>query len=213
MKIIKQLPKKISVFPLSNFIIFPNTKVPLNIFEPRYLDMINDSMRGNKIIGLIQPKNKSKDIPELYSIGCAAKITSYNELEDGRYLISLNGISRFKILKEVVNNKTYRECEVSFEEYNFDQNQNTSKFNKTDLEPIFENLESLLKKRNYIINMDNLKKESIEQIINTLAMSSPFSLEEKQALLETQNILERKLELEQILNTYIVDNFNNTTLQ
>jgi len=213
MKIIKQLPKKISVFPLSNFIIFPNITVPLNIFEPRYLDMINDSMRGNKIIGLIQPKNKSKDIPELYSIGCAAKITSYNELEDGRYLISLNGISRFKILKEVVNNKTYRECEVSFEEYNFDQNQNTSKFNKTDLEPIFENLESLLKKRNYIINMDNLKKESIEQIINTLAMSSPFSLEEKQALLETQNILERKLELEQILNTYIVDNFNNTTLQ
>ena len=213
MKIIKQLPKKISVFPLSNFIIFPNTTVPLNIFEPRYLDMINDSMRGNKIIGLIQPKNKSKDIPELYSIGCAAKITSYNELEDGRYLIALNGISRFKILKEVVNNKTYRECEVSFEEYNFDQNQNTSKFNKTDLEPIFENLESLLKKKNYIINMDNLKKESIEQIINTLAMSSPFSLEEKQALLETQNILERKLELEQILNTYIVDNFNNTTLQ
>ena len=213
MKIIKQLPKKISVFPLSNFIIFPNTTVPLNIFEPRYLDMINDSMRGNKIIGLIQPKNKSKDIPELYSIGCAAKITSYNELEDGRYLIALNGISRFKILKEIVNNKTYRECEISFEEYNFDQNQNTSKFNKTDLEPIFENLESLLKKKNYIINMDNLKKESIEQIINTLAMSSPFSLEEKQTLLETRNILERKLELEQILNIYIVDNFNNTTLQ
>jgi Lon protease-like protein len=213
MKIIKQLPKKISVFPLSNFIIFPNTTVPLNIFEPRYLDMINDSMRGNKIIGLIQPKNRNKDIPELYSIGCAAKITSYNELEDGRYLIALNGISRFKILKEVVNNKTYRECEVSFEEYNFDQKQNTSKFTKTDLEPIFENLKLLLKKRNYIINIDSLKKESIEQIINTLAMASPFSLEEKQALLETQNILERKLELEQILNTYIVDNFNNTTLQ
>ena len=102
MKIIGELPKKISVFPLSNFIIFPNTTVPLNIFEPRYLDMINDSMRGNKIIGLIQPKNQSKNIPDLYSIGCAAKITSYNELEDGRYLIALNGISRFKILKEIV---------------------------------------------------------------------------------------------------------------
>jgi Lon protease-like protein len=213
MKIIRQLPKKISIFPLSNFIIFPKTTVPLNIFEPRYLDMINDSMRGNKIIGLIQPKNQNKDIPELYSIGCAAKITSYNELEDGRYLIALNGISRFKILKEVVNNKTYRECEVSFEEYNFDQKENTSEFTKTDLEPIFKNLKSLLKKRNYIINIDNLKKESIEQIINTLAMASPFSLQEKQALLETQNILERKLELEQILNIYIVDNFNNTTLQ
>jgi Lon protease-like protein len=213
MKIIEQLPKKISVFPLSNFIIFPKTTVPLNLFEPRYLDMIKDSMDSNKIIGLIQPKNQSDDIPELYSIGCAAKITNYNELEDGRYLIALNGICRFKILKEIDNNKTYRECEVSFEEYNFDQKQNIPKFNKTDLEPIFENLKSLLKKRNYIINIDNLKKESIEQIINTLAMASPFSLEEKQALLETQNILERKMELEQILNTYLADNFNNTTLQ
>ena len=213
MKIIEQLPKKISVFPLSNFIIFPKTTVPLNIFEPRYLDMIKDSMESNKIIGLIQPKNQSDDIPELYSIGCAAKITNYNELEDGRYLIALNGICRFKILKEIDNNKTYRECEVSFEEYNFDQKQNIPKFNKTDLEPIFENLKSLLKKRNYIINIDNLKKESIEQIINTLAMASPFSLEEKQALLETQDTFKRKIKLENILNTYIADSFGNTTLQ
>ena len=213
MKITEELPKKISVFPLSNFIIFPNTTVPLNIFEPRYINMIDDSMQSNKIIGLIQPKNQSMNAPKLYSVGCAAKITSYNELEDGRYLISLNGISRFKILKEVISDKPYRECEVSFEEYPSDHNQNISKFNKTDLEPIFKNLELLLKKRNYLINLDNLKKESIAQIINTLAMASHFSLEEKQSLLETHNILERKLELEQILNTYIVDNFNNTTLQ
>ena len=175
--------------------------------------MIDDSMKSNKIIGLIQPRDQNRNMPELYSVGCAAKITSYNESEDGRYLIVINGISRFKILKEIINDKTYRECEVSFEEYNFDQKQNTSKFTKTDLEPIFENLKSLFKKRNYVINIDSLKKESIEQIINTLAMASPFSLEEKQALLETQNILKRKLELEQILNTYIVDSFNNTTLQ
>jgi Lon protease-like protein len=213
MKIIRKLPKKISVFPLSNFIIFPDTTVPLNIFEPRYIDMIDDSMQDNKIIGLIQPKDQSTNAPKLYSVGCAAKITSYNEVEDGRYLIALNGISRFKILKEVMGNKPYRECEVSFEEFLSDQAPNISKFNKNDLDPIFENLKLLLKKRNYIINLDSLKKESIEKIINTLAMASPFSLEEKQALLETQNILERKLELEQILNTYIVDNFNNTTIQ
>ena len=213
MKTIGELPKKISVFPLSNFIIFPNTTVPLSIFEPRYIDMIDDSMQDNKIIGLIQPKNQSEDTPKLYSVGCAAKITSYNEVEDGRYLIALNGISRFKILKEVISDKSYRECEVSFEEYPSDQKPNISKFNKDDLEPIFKNLKLLLKKRNYIINLENLKNESIEKIINTLAMASPFSLEEKQALLESQNILERKLELEQILNTYIVDNFNNTTLQ
>ena len=196
MKIIGQLPKKISVFPLSNFIIFPNTTVPLNIFEPRYIDMIDDSMKSNKIIGLIQPKEQNKNIPELYSVGCAAKITSYNESEDGRYLIVINGISRFKILKEINNNKTYRECEVSFDKYNFDQDQIIPKFSKNDLEPIFKNLKSLLKKRNYIVNLDNLKKENIEQIINTLAMASPFSLEEKQALLESQNIFERKIELE-----------------
>ena len=213
MKIIKQLPKQISVFPLSNFIIFPNASVPLNIFEPRYIDMIDDSMKSNKIIGLIQPKKANKDVPELYSVGCAAKITSYNESDDGRYLIVLNGISRFKILKEVINDKSYRECEVSFEEYNFDQKKNNSKFNKNDLEPIFENLKLLLKKRGYMINLDNLKNESLEQIINTLAMASPFSLQEKQVLLETQNIIERKFQLEKILNTYIVDNFSNTTLQ
>jgi uncharacterized protein len=213
MKIIEQLPKQISVFPLSNFIIFPNATVPLNIFEPRYIDMIDDSMKSNKIIGLIQPKKANKDVPELYSVGCAAKITSYNESDDGRYLIVLNGISRFKILKEVINDKSYRECEVSFEEYNFDQKKNNSEFNKNDLEPIFENLKLLLKKRGYMINLDNLKNESLEQIINTLAMASPFSLQEKQVLLETQNIIERKFQLEKILNTYIVDNFSNTTLQ
>ena len=213
MKIIRQLPKKISIFPLSNFIIFPNTTVPLNIFEPKYIDMIDDSMKSNKIIGLIQPKKQNRNMSELYSVGCAAKITSYNESEDGRYLIVINGISRFKILKEIINDKTYRECEVSFDEYNTDQKKNNSKFNMLDLEPIFKNLESLLKKRGYNINLDNLKKESLEQIINTLSMASPFSLGEKQALLETQDALKRKLELEKILNTYIVDNFSNTTIQ
>jgi Lon protease-like protein len=213
MKIIGQLPKQIPVFPLSNFIIFPNTTIPLNIFEQRYIDMIDDSMQSNKIIGLIQPKEQDKETPELYSVGCAAKIKSYKESGDGRYLIVLSGINRFKISKELINDKTYRECEVSFDEYNFDQNKNTLKFNRAELGPIFKNLKSLFKRKGYVINLDNLEKGSLEQIINTLIMASPFSLEEKQALLETQNILKRKLELEQILNTYIVDNFNNTTLQ
>tara|TARA_E500000331_G_scaffold351045_2_gene396997 strand:- start:536 stop:1177 length:642 start_codon:yes stop_codon:yes gene_type:complete len=213
MKIIGKLPDRISIFPLSNFIIFPNTTVPLNIFEPRYISMIDDSMNSNKIIGLIQPKEQNKYTPELYSVGCAAKITSYNESDDGRYLIALNGISRFKILEEINNNKTYRECKVSFDEYQLDQKLNTPKFNKNDLEPIFKNLKLLLKKRGYTVNLDSLKNESLEQIINTLSMASPFSLEEKQSLLETQNVLSRKSELEQILNTYILDNFSNTTLQ
>ena len=212
MKIIKNLPNIISVFPLSNFIIFPNTSVPLNIFEPRYIKMIDDCMKDSRIIGIIQPKN-NKNIPELYSIGCAGKITSFNETDDGKYLIVIKGLSRFKILKEISNNKTYRECKVSFEEFNLDIVNNYNEIKFTDLELIFKNLKSIFTKKGYMINWKELEKQSLDQTINTLAMASPFSLEEKQILLETIDINNRKLELEKILNTYIVDNFNNKTIQ
>ena len=212
MKKIENLPRKISVFPLSNFIIFPNTSVPLNIFEPRYIEMIDDSMKTNRIIGMVQPKNQKK-IPDLYSIGCAGKITSFNETNNGRYLIVIKGISRFKISKEINNNKPYRECEVSFEEYNKDLIENFNEIKFTDLELIFKNLKSLFKKKGYMIDWKELEKQSLDQTINTLVMASPFSLEEKQILLETIDINNRKIELEKILNTYIVDNFNNKTIQ
>ena len=212
MKKIIDLPKKISVFPLSNFIIFPNTSVPLNIFEPRYIEMIDDSMKTNRIIGMVQPKNQKK-IPDLYSIGCAGKITSFNETNNGRYLIVIKGISRFKISKEIHNNKPYRECEVSFEEYNKDLIENFNEIKFTDLKLIFKNLKSLFKKKGYMIDWKELEKQSLDQTINTLVMASPFSLEEKQILLETIDINNRKIELEKILNTYIVDNFNNKTIQ
>ena len=213
MKRIKNLPKKISVFPLSNFIIFPNTSIPLNIFEPRYIEMVNDSMKTNRIIGMVQPKNQKKNIPELYSVGCAGKITSFNETDDGRYLIVINGICRFKILKEINNNKTYRECEISFDEYNEDTNEKNNEIKFTDLELIFKNLKSFFKKKGYIINWKELEKQSLDQTINTLAMASPFSLQEKQVLLETININNRKIELEKILSTYVVDEFSNKTIQ
>ena len=212
MRIIKNLPNKISVFPLSNFIFFPKTSVPLNIFEPRYIKMIDDCMKDSRIIGIIQPKNKKK-IPELYSVGCAGKITSFNETDDGKYIIVIKGLSRFKILKEISNNKTYRECKVSFEEFNIDMINNYNEIKFTDLELIFKNLKTLFKKKGYLINWKELEKQSLDQAINTLAMASPFSLEEKQVLLETIDIKNRKIELEKILNTYVVDEFNNKTIQ
>ena len=116
----EELPNTIPVFPLSNFIIFPKTSVPLNIFEPRYIEMINDSMKANKLIGMIQPKSindEKSSIPSLHKIGCLGKITSFKETEDGRYLIVLNGISRFKTVKEIENGKLYREFNVNFDEY------------------------------------------------------------------------------------------------
>ena len=210
---IENLPKKISIFPLSNFIIFPNTSVPLNIFEKRYIKMIDDSMKGNRIIGMVQPKNNKKNVPELYSIGCAGKITSFNETDDGRYLIVIKGLNRFKILNELNNNKLYRECEVSFDEFNNDMLENNNEIKFTDLELIFKNLKSIFKKKGYIINWKELEKQSLDQTINTLAMASPFSLEEKQILLESYDINNRKIELEKILNTYILDNFDNKTIQ
>ena len=209
----KKLPKIISVFPLSNFIIFPNTSVPLNIFEPRYIEMIDNSMKTDRIIGMIQPKKQKNDISQLYNVGCAGKITNFNETEDGRYLIVINGISRFKILKEINNNKPYRECEISFDEYIEDTKENYNEIKFTDLELIFKNLKTLFKKKGYLINWKELEKQSLDQTLNALVMASPFSLEEKQALLETININKRKIELEKILNTYVVDEFSNKTIQ
>ena len=214
MKNTECLPKKISIFPLSNFIIFPNTSVPLNIFEPRYIQMIDDSMKNERIIGMIQPKKQKKNKSELFLVGCAGKITSFNETDDGRYLIVIKGISRFKILKEISNDKLYREFEITFDDYKKEDmlnNNNEIKF--TDLKLIFNNLKSFFEKKGYNVNWKELEKQSLDQTINTLAMASPFSLEEKQILLEAMNINNRKIQLEKILNTYIVDDFNNKTIQ
>ena len=190
MKKVEELPNKIPVFPLSNFIIFPEITVPLNIFEPRYINMVDDSMKNSRMIGMIQPKkNSNVQNPELFDIGCLGKITSFNETDDGRYLIVLNGLTRFKIQKEIQNNKLYREFEVSFSDYKNDINIKKEEIKFSDLELIFKNLKSLFEKNGYSINWEELKKQSLNQTINTLAMASPFSIEEKQALLETENLI------------------------
>ena len=209
----KQLPKTISIFPLSNFIFFPQTTVPLNVFEPRYIQMVDDAMKGDRIIGMVQPKKSNQTIPILYNIGCAGKITSFNETEDGRYLIVLDGISRFKILEELNNDKLYRECKVNFDNFSNDINNQKEEIKFSDLELIFKNLKSLFNKQGYTINWKELEKQSLDQTINALSMASPFSLEEKQVLLETINLNERKLKLEEILKTYTLDNISNKTLQ
>ena len=209
----KQLPKTISIFPLSNFIFFPQTTVPLNIFEPRYIQMVDDAMKGDRIIGMVQPKKSNQTIPILYNVGCAGKIISFNETEDGRYLIVLDGISRFKILEELNNDKLYRECKVNFDNFSNDINNQKEEIKFSDLELIFKNLKSLFNKQGYAINWKELEKQSLDQTINALSMASPFSLEEKQVLLETINLNERKLKLEEILKTYTFDNFSNKTLQ
>ena len=208
------LPLEIPLFPLSNFIIFPSSTVPLNIFEPRYIQMIDDSMSSHRCIGMVQPKNKaSKEKPDLYSVGCLGKITSFNETEDGRYLIILNGIQRFEIINEVNKDKLYRSCNVNYKKFNKDHEADNQQMNSNDLQTIFKNLKLLFEKQGYSINWKEIEKQSLDQTINTLSMASPFSLEEKQILLETIDLKDRKKKLEEILNTYVIDNFSNTTLQ
>ena len=211
------LPKKIAVFPLSNFIIFPKTTVPLNIFEPRYIDMINDSMSSNKLVGMIQPKISSEQnndlAPQLHEIGCMGKITSFKETEDSRYLIELKGLIRFKVIKEFESTKKYRECEVDFKNYYEDLESKREDIKFSDLELIFKDLKSLFEKRGFIINWKALEKQSLDEIINALAMASPFSVQEKQVLLEAQNLKIRKTKIAEILTTYSFDQYNNTTIQ
>ena len=212
----EELPKKLAVFPLSNFIIFPKTTVPLNIFEPRYIDMINDSMKTDKLIGMIQPKNnKNNEVNsiDLYKIGCMGKITSFRETEDGRFIIDLKGIIRFKITKEILSNKKYRECNVDFENFYEDLSDKTENIKFTDLELIFKDLKKLFERRGFIINWKALEKQSLDETINALAMASPFTLEEKQVLLEAKNISIRKSKIADILTTYTFDQYNNTTVQ
>jgi Lon protease-like protein len=209
-----QFPKIIPIFPLSNFIIFPHTTVPLNIFEPRYIEMVNDSMKTDKVLGLIQPKiNKSGSILDLYEIGCLGRIVNFKKTTEGTYLIELSGLSRFKIVKEIENNKPYRECEVNFNQFEEDINVLKEKIKFSDLELIFKDLKLLFEKKGYIINWKSLEKQDLNETINALAMASPFSLEEKQVLLESKNLEIRKDKIAQILNTYNYDNFDNTTVQ
>jgi len=210
-----ELPKTIPVFPLSNFIIFPKTTVPLNIFEPRYIDMINDSMKSDKLIGMIQPKNSvdDKNPPQLHEVGCMGKITSLTETDDGRYLIELKGLIRFEVIKEIRTEKKYRTLEINFKNFYDDLNDKKEIIKFTDLELIFKDLRNLFEKRGFIINWNTLKNQSLDETINALAMASPFSLEEKQILLEARNLDLRKNKIAEILNTYSYDVYNNNTIQ
>ena len=178
--------------------------------------MINNSMRTNKFIGMIQPKSINDEksiIPSLHKIGCLGKITSFKEIDGGRYLIDLKGIIRFKILDEKKTNKPYRNCQVNYDDYLNDLSEKKENLKFSDLELIFKYLKQLFEKRGFIINWQALEKQSLDETINALAMASPFSLEEKQVLLEAINLDLRKNKIAEILSTYTFDEYNNTTLQ
>tara|TARA_B100000401_G_scaffold438142_1_gene385601 strand:- start:2571 stop:3215 length:645 start_codon:yes stop_codon:yes gene_type:complete len=208
------LPSKIPVFPLSNFIVFPNTTVPLNIFEPRYLKMTEDAMASDRLIGMIQPK-KTGELrkPDLFDVGCVCRIVSFNETDDGRYIIILKGINRFKKINEVDNKKLYRELNVDYNSFVNDKNSEEEDFKFSKIKKILDELKQLFQKRGYQISWKDIEGQNVYQTLSALSMASPFSVLEKQILLESKNLEERQLKFEEILKTYTTEFSNNKTVQ
>ncbi len=166
------------------------------------------------MIGMAQPKGSiNPKKPDLFNVGCLGRISSFNETDDGRYVIVLNGITRFNIINEINNEKLYREFKINFKGFEDDIITKKVDINFSDLDFIFNNLKKFFENQGYIINWDELKNQSLDQTINTLSMASPFSREEKQMLLEAKNLEFRRKKLEQIVKLYSSDNFSNKTLQ
>tara|TARA_Y100001970_G_scaffold76127_1_gene96576 strand:+ start:152 stop:787 length:636 start_codon:yes stop_codon:yes gene_type:complete len=209
----KKFPNKIPIFPLSGVIYFPKTNLPLNIFEKRYLDLVNDTYRKDKLMGMIQSK---KNVKDLYEVGCLGKISDFVKNKDGRVLINLTGVIRFKIVREVENSKLYREFEVEYNKFDNDitETEKNLKKSKIELSSFFEKVKIFFKKNGLILNWNEFDKLSLEQQINTLAMISPISNEEKQKLLETVGINEIRETLSKIIEFYIYNKDpNNMTVQ
>jgi uncharacterized protein len=204
----KKFPNIIPIFPLSGVIYFPKTNLPLNIFEKRYLELINDAYNKDKLMGMVQSKRNDGAV---YDIGCLGKISDYQKSKDGRVLINLTGISRFKILKEVPNKKLYREFQVNYDNFEEDMNNTHSKIDDVDL---MENAKVFFKKNGLLLNWKEFEKLDVAQKINTLGMIAPITNEEKQKLLETISLENKINVLDSIISFYLHEtNFNNQTVQ
>jgi uncharacterized protein len=205
------LPKKIPIFPLSGVIYFPRTNLPLNIFEKKYLELVEDCMKNNKLMGMVQSKKLSDQV---YNVGCLGKIIDFNKTKDGRIVINLSGISRFKIIDEVNTKKLYREFNVDYERFKIDIEKKEEIFNNLQIEDSLNKVKKFFKKNGLLLNWKEFEKLSQSQKINTLAMISPISNEEKQKLLETITIVEKWNTLSEIIEFYIHnENYENLTIQ
>ena len=201
-------PKQIPIFPLSGVIYFPKTNLPLNIFEQRYLDLVNDCFRKDKFMGMIQAKKENQ---EVYKVGCLGKISDLQKSADGRILVNLTGVTRFEILEEQKNNKLYREFKVEYKKFSSDL---ISVLDDVSIVSLMKKIKIFFKKNGLLLNWRELEKLEKMQRINTLAMISPVTNEEKQKLLEAVSLQEKVETLEGIINFYLHEvSFNNRTIQ
>ena len=204
----KKFPNIIPVFPLSGVIYFPKTNLPLNIFEQRYLNLVDDAYNKNKLMGMVQSKRENNNV---YEVGCMGKISDYQKSKDGRILINLTGISRFKILKEIPNNKLYREFKVGYESFSQDVE---NAHNEVDSKELMEKARTFFKRNGLLLNWREFEKLDNAQKINTLAMIAPITNEEKQKLLEAISLEKKIKTLESIISFYLYETSEtNQTIQ
>ena len=204
----KSFPKVIPVFPLSGVIYFPKTNLPLNIFEQRYLDLVNDVYKNNNLMGMVQSQRNKNQV---YKIGCLGKISDLKKSEDGRILINLTGITRFRIIEEIENKKLYREFKVDYKSFEQDLKESPGDL---DTEDLMNKAKTFFRKNGLLLNWKEFEKLDKAQKINTLSMISPVTNEEKQKLLEAITIKDKVNTLENIISFYLHEvNFNNQTVQ
>ncbi len=204
----KNFPIIIPIFPLSGVIYFPKTNLPLNIFEERYLSLVNDTYKRDKLMGMVQSQRTGNKI---YNVGCLGKISDLQKSEDGRILINLTGITRFKILHEVENKKLYREFKVDYKGYELDLKKTADNYST---ESLMDKAKIFFKRNGLLLNWKEFEKLDEVQKINTLSMISPVTNEEKQKLLESLTNKDKIDTLENIISFYLHEtNYNNKTVQ
>ena len=209
----EDLSNKISVFPLSNAIFFPRTILPLNIFEDRYLQLVDDCMKGNRMFGMVQPRNSAGMSPEVYSVGCLGKIISFNETTDKRFIITLLGLTRFRIKKELQKEKLYRSFEVDYSEFLDDLEIKKVETFSSEKKNLLKKIQIFFEKINYPVKYNDLSKLDLDELISNVSMISPFSIEEKQKLIETREFDNKIKVLNEIINFNLLDYQENKTIQ
>ena len=209
----ENLPNEIPVFPLSNAIFFPRTILPLNIFEDRYLQLVDDCMKGNRMFGMVQPRNSASMSPEVYSVGCLGKIISFNETTDKRFIITLLGLTRFKIKKELQKEKLYRSFEVEYSEFLDDLQIKKYETFSSEKKNLLNKIQVFFEKINYPVKYSELTKLDLDELISNVSMISPFSIEEKQKLIETKNIDNKIKVLNEVINFNLLSFGENKTIQ
>ena len=207
-----QLPEIVPIFPLTGVLLLPRGKLPLNVFEPRYLAMTEDALSGNRMIGIIQPSDplSRASVPPVYPIGCAGRITSFSETDDGRYLITLTGVCRFETARELPIVRGYRRVDVSWERFAADlEESGPALFDRARL---VEGLKTYFKIQGISANWDAIDSTPDERLVTSLAMICPFEPSEKQALLECGSLSERASMMVAIIEMSVLDKRSGDTM-